>query len=93
MRIVLLQDALLDLAWFRQYYTSVFPEGNENARKQFANIKQALSDNPFLGHPRESHKGVRELHIPRTPFTVIYRVTDVQIEVLRLWDERQGGAF
>jgi hypothetical protein len=36
---------------------------------------------------------VRELSIPRTPFTIVYRVTPLQIEVLRLWDTRQGGDY
>jgi hypothetical protein len=34
---------------------------------------------------------VREFSIPRTPFLLIYRVTPAQIEVLRLWDMRQGA--
>jgi len=36
---------------------------------------------------------VRELSIPRTPFTIVNRVTPLQIEVLRLWNTRQGGGY
>lgn len=91
MRIVYLPSTTRDLAWFRHYYTSVFPEGETRAKQQFGNIVHALSANPYLGHPFESDAVIRELHIPRTPFTLYYRVTEERIEVLRLWDERQGG--
>ena len=93
MRIVYLPSCTKDFAWFRQYYTAVFPAGELNAKKQFLAIEQALRTNPFIGHPSDSHEDVRELHIPKTPFTVIYRVSEAQIEVLRLWDDRQGGSF
>ena len=92
MKIVYLPSTVQDISWFRNYCISVFPAGDDNAKKQFFAMEQSLRANPYLGHPAESHEGVRELHIPRTPFTVIYRITDVQIEVLRLWDEREGGA-
>ena len=90
-KIVYLPSTVQDFAWFRQYYTSVFPDGIENAKKQFAALEQTLSANPFIGRPSDGYENVRELHIPRTPFTVIYRVTDTHIEALRIWDDRQGG--
>ena len=43
--------------------------------------------------PSEVRKSVRELFIPRTPFTLIYRVAPKQIEILRLWDGRQGSDY
>ena len=91
MKIVYLPTCAPDFAWFNHYYTNVFPAGEPNAQKQFVAIERSLGANPFIGHPTESFDELRELHIPRTPFTLYYRVTDTQIEVLRLWDERQGG--
>jgi plasmid stabilization system protein ParE len=88
--IVFLRAALKDLVWFRQYYKAVFPEGSAKARTQFTSIIQVLIDNPFIGHISTDHIDVRELHIARTPFTVIYRIKDTTIEVLRVWDDRQG---
>ena len=91
MRIVYLPSCAQDFAWFHHYYTTVFPEGSEKAARQFKTLEKTLAANPFVGHPTESLPEVRELHIPRTPFALYYRVTDTQIEVLRLWDKRQGG--
>lgn len=36
---------------------------------------------------------VRELSIPRRQFLIIYQVTPLQIEVLRLMGTRQGGEY
>ncbi len=91
MKIVYLPSAVRDVAWFRHYYKAVFPAGDENARKHFLAMQRSLSANPYIGHPSQSHKDVYELPVARTPFTVIYRVRDTQIEVLRLWDQRRGG--
>lgn len=93
MEIVYLPSAVRDFAWFNHYYEVVFPAGNEKARRRFAVVEQLLSENPYLGERSESHDGIHEMHILRTPFTLIYRVTKVRIEVLRLWDNRQGGTF
>ena len=93
MRIVFLPSAAQDLAWFRYYYLSVFPEGSQNAGKHFKAIKQLLAANPYIGSPSEGHDSIRELPIARTPFTLIYRVSETQIEILRLWDNRQGSHF
>ena len=91
MKIVYLRSAAQDLAWFRYYYRAVFPAGSENARANMKTIQQLLAANPYIGHTCETHKGVLEFQIRKTPFSLIYRVTDSQIEVLRLWDTRQGG--
>lgn len=93
MRIVYLQSAAQDIAWFRHYYRSVFPSGSEKARAQLKSLQQLLATNPYIGHISETHKGGLEFHISKTPFSLIYRVTETQIEVLRLWDERQGGVY
>lgn len=91
MRIVYLPSAARDVAWFRHYYQAVFPEGDDNARRNLKAIHRLLAANPYVGRPSSAHEGVRELHIRKTPFTLIYRVTERQIEVLRLWDDRRGG--
>lgn len=93
MKLVYLEEAAQDIAWFRYYYRSVFPEGSAKARAHLKAIQQTLAANPYAGHPSETRPDLRELSIPRTPFTLIYRITQTQIEVLRLWDDRQGGGF
>ncbi|MCE0506640.1 MULTISPECIES: type II toxin-antitoxin system RelE/ParE family toxin [unclassified Roseivivax] len=93
MKIVFLEDAARDIQWFRYYYVSVFPEGSAKARAHLKAIQQTLAANPYAGHPSELHADLRELSIPRTPFTLIYRVTATRIEILRLWDNRQGTGY
>ena len=93
MKIVFLEDTTQDIQWFRYYYRSVFPEGSAKARAHLKAIQLTLAANPYAGHPSDVRNNVRELSIPRTPFMLIYRVTSVQIEVLRLWDTRQGNGY
>ncbi|MET4102378.1 plasmid stabilization system protein ParE [Roseovarius sp. MBR-78] len=93
MRIVFTRQSARDLQWFRHYYRSVFPEGGAKARAHVNATVRTLSANPYCGQPNEAIVEVRELSIPRTPFLLIYRVTPEQIEVLRLWDTRQGGGI
>lgn len=93
MKIVFLESAAQDVQWFRYYYRSVFPAGNAKARDKMKAIQATLAANPYAGHPSDTRNTVRELSIPRTPFVVVYRVMPTQIEVLRLWDTRQGTEY
>jgi len=93
MKIVFLESAVQDIQWFRYYYRSVFPEGGAKARAQLRAIQATLAANPYAGHRSDTGDTVRELSIPRTPFTFVYRVTPTRIEVLRLWDSRQGTDY
>ena len=87
MKIIFLDSTYDDLEWFYEYYGSVFPQGSNIALKQFDLINELLSLNPLLGTVDE--EGLRKLTIPKTPFSYYYRVTDIQIEILRVWDDRQ----
>ena len=88
MKIIFLDSSYDDLEWFYEYYSSVFPQGANSALKQFDLINELLSLNPLLGAVDE--EGLRKLTIPKTPFSYYYRVIDIQIEILRVWDDRQG---
>jgi plasmid stabilization system protein ParE len=48
----------------------------------------ALADNPRIGHPYSDSQGLREYPIRRTPFSLLYRIAEDRIEILRLWDKR-----
>ncbi|ETX13666.1 hypothetical protein OCH239_09410 [Roseivivax halodurans JCM 10272] len=93
MKIVFLEATTRDILWFRYYYRSVFPEGSAKAAAHLKGIQRTLAANPYAGHKSEACENVRELSITRTPFTLIYRVAPTRIEVLRLWDTRQGNGF
>ena len=88
MKLVFLPSTRSDLLWMRTYYSRVFPEGARRAADQYRRVSSILRDNPLVGRPVEELEGVREFSIPRTPFSVIYRVVDDRIEVLRVWDQR-----
>jgi len=90
MHIVYLKSAVQDVVWFRYYYHSTFPAGSNKARASIKALQKLLAENPYIGHKSETHKAALELPVIKTPFTLIYRVTETQIEVLRLWDTRQG---
>ena len=89
MKIIFLPSAANHLLWFRNYYTAVFPEGAAKAMQQIERLMELLEVNPYLGQPGKV-EGTRRKPIPRTPFVLLYRVTQTQIEVLRLRDSRQG---
>ena len=89
MKVIFLPSAANDLLWFRSYYTTVFPEGERKAMRQVEKLFQLLEANPYMGQPGKV-EGTRRKPVPRTPFVLLYRVTDTQIEVLRLRDSRQG---
>lgn len=93
MKVVFLESTVQDLKWFRHYYRAVFSEGADKAGAHFKAAIATLEANPFAGRRGEPQMEIRELSIPRTPFTIVYRVTPLQIEVLRLWDTRQGGDY
>lgn len=90
MRIVFLETTVDDLMWFRQYYRAVFPAGGENAKMRMTNLLTLLAANPHMGQSVPGFDGVRRVHIPKTPFALLYRVTRTQIEVLRVRDSRGG---
>ena len=93
MRTVYLASAARDIAWFRHYYRAVFPQGAEKAWARIRAIQRLLAENPRIGRRSDAHEGAREFPVTGTPFTIIYRLTETRIEILRLWDNRRdpGG--
>ena len=88
MKIIFRSSAAADIKWFRQYYSIVFPAGDENAKKHYRNMCSALLTHPFIGHAIDPNLPARELPIPRTPFSFIYYIKDEEIIVLRVLDNR-----
>ncbi len=76
----------------RAYYAHVFPDGAKRAAEQYERMCSILRVHPLIGRAVEDMADVRELSIPRTPFSIIYRVGEDQIEVLRIWDQRGDRA-
>ena len=87
MNLVYLPSAAADLAWFRDYYERIFPEGAARARERVRAVEAVLIDNPRAGRPTH-REDVRRFPVTRTPFAFVYRVTAERIEVLRVLDTR-----
>ena len=88
MNLVLLPSTRTALPWMRRYCARIFPGGAKRAAEQYHRASRVVRGNPLVGHPVEGIAGVREIPIPRTPFSLIYRVADDRIEVLRARDQR-----
>ena len=88
MKITFRKSCEADLVWFRRYYTTVFPQGGNKAKTQFAATYQALLAHPLIGHPVDGHPHIRELQMPNTPFAFAYVVDVDEILVLRVLDGR-----
>jgi plasmid stabilization system protein ParE len=90
-RLRFLPEARRDLAWFRAYYETIFPEGAERARRQYRRTMANLLSNPYIGQP--VGPDARRFPIPRTPFSVIYRVAETELEIFRVLDQRAENSI
>lgn len=87
MKVVFLTSAKPGLRWFKLYYTRVFPEGRDKANQQFAKMQKVLAAAPLIGKP-VGKASSRSYSVPRTPFSVIYRVAAGKVEILHVMDQR-----
>jgi hypothetical protein len=87
MRFVFLPSAEAGLDWYRHYYGHVFPEGKKAAREQYFKMKRVLRAAPLVGKPI-GETDAREYPMPRTSFTIVYRVKEDIIEVQLVLDQR-----
>lgn len=88
MQIKFLAQATVDLRWFKQYYARVFPAGRPKADQQYRALLVLLKSQPRAGHPVDDFPEVLEYALPGIPFTVLYRIKDDTIEIMRLYDQR-----
>lgn len=89
MKVVILRSALTDVLWMRRYYSQIFPEGARRAEAQLNGAKRLLSEQPYAGHSR-AEDGTLEFPILKTPFSLIYRVGEDKVEILRIRDQRRS---
>lgn len=91
MQLVYAERALRDMLWFRRYYADVFPAGRGTARDRLLRTEALVVENPSIGHPVEPGSDLREFPVLRTPFSMLYRLKEDRIEVLRILDNRAEG--
>jgi toxin ParE1/3/4 len=94
MRIVWLPLAQHDLVSIVGYHQAA---GNKDIANQIirriVHSASAMIENPHLGRPSESIEGIHELHIPKLPYLLPYRVAGGRIEILRVFHEAQDRPF
>jgi plasmid stabilization system protein ParE len=88
MKIKFRTTTVADLKWFRRYYGKVFPEGAKNASTHFDRTYFNLLQHPQIGQKIEGSVHMREIFIPRTPFSFVYYVKGDVINVVRVLDLR-----
>jgi plasmid stabilization system protein ParE len=88
MKVILSEQAKKDMRWWRTYYRQTFPAGSSNAAAHLAKAVELLAESGYLGSVVEGYN-LRRYQIHRTPFALIYRVKDDEIEIARIWDGRK----
>jgi len=91
MQLVYLPGSESDMRRLRQYYDQVFSDGLQAARQHIYATESALLANPYLGRKSSDNTDVRSLHISRTPFVFVYRITQDEIQILKVWDTRRDS--
>ena len=61
MKIVFLESCAPDLAWFRFYYQSVFPEGSRRAGQQFKALQATLEKGGYARDGRAAGDAMRSI--------------------------------
>jgi plasmid stabilization system protein ParE len=89
MRIVFLPTTAPDFDWITEYYLSNFPEGGPKAYHRLERALANLSVNPRMGKAI-ARTEYRQYSVPRTPFSLIYRISGDAIEILHVWDQRSN---
>ena len=81
-------DALLDLSSLREYIQRDNPAAARKTGQRIIECIDLLREQPFLGAPGRIHK-TRELVVSKTPYTVIYHITEEVISILRIFHQAQ----
>jgi plasmid stabilization system protein ParE len=87
LKISVTRFASLDLEWFNIYCVDVFPEGGANAIAHLEKTTRLLAERPMIGRVM-GKTGRRVFSVPKTPFTLVYRVRGDLLEILRVLDQR-----
>ena len=90
MRIVWLSHALRDIESIVRYHEAFASKDVAyRTARRIVNAATTLAESPYLGRPSESLDGIHELHVPKLPYLLPYRVVDERVEILRIFHEAQ----
>lgn len=79
--IVWTKIALADLESARNYLSEVSPEFVHKIVTQLRSTLKVLASHPYIGRPGRV-KDTRELPLQKTPFILVYRIKQNQIQIL-----------
>jgi len=83
------RPALADFVEVQQYIANENPDAARRVAERVWQSVQHLVGNPHAG--REGHVGgTREWLISDTPYLVVYRIRNGEVEILRLWHGRKN---
>jgi len=88
MKLRWLKKGVLSLAAVEQYIGADNPAAGRRVADQIEMAVQRLGQYPLLGRVGVV-TGTRELVVPGTPFLVIYRVTETEVQILRVFHCKQ----
>jgi addiction module RelE/StbE family toxin len=88
MRIRWTPAAAADLEHISEYLQDDQPKYRLPTVRKIYEAIRSLKDSPRRGRPG-CETGPRELLVARLPFVIVYRVTDVSVEILRIYHAAQ----
>ncbi|MCH2189054.1 type II toxin-antitoxin system RelE/ParE family toxin [Candidatus Gracilibacteria bacterium] len=90
MKIVWLPLAREDMEQTYEYYHDVAgPEIAQNQLQKIVHAARIFKEHPYVGVMNEADDEVFEWHIPNTSYTLPYCVVDNEVQILRVFDDRQ----
>ena len=81
-------SAIADLQDIRAYISLDNPSAAVKLAQQLYSAGNALVEFPNRGRPTDIN-GIRELVIAGTPFLLVYRVTETEVQILKVWHGAQ----
>jgi ParE toxin of type II toxin-antitoxin system, parDE len=88
MNIRYLETAKPGLVWMKRYFHTQPQLDQASAFENFERAKQLLKQHPQAGEQFEDFSDVREIHITRSAFSILYTCIDGTIFIIDIRDSR-----
>ena len=88
MKIKYLETAKPGLVWMKRYFQTQTQLDQTSAFENFEKAKNLLKQHPQAGEQFEDFADVRELHITRSAFSILYTCIDDTIFIIDIRDSR-----